>query len=266
MTPPDRSLEGITVLVTRPAGQGEALCRGIEAVGGRAVSFPLLVIRPVEEAVVRQQVEDAVASSAAVIFVSRNAAEITLRWLPDPSTFAGRIIFAAGPATREALIRGGLKDVVGTDSTRASETLLERPELDGARIGGANVAIIRGEGGRELLAAELTRRGARVEVVEIYRRETPAPTPEQVHALWREVRPDIVVITSATALYNLVAITADDDRPLLFGTRLAVMSRRIGDIAAELGFSKPSLVAAAPSDDGLVRAITKGAELIQHDR
>jgi uroporphyrinogen-III synthase len=266
MTRPDRHLEGITVLVTRPTGQGEGLCREIEAAGGRAASFPLLVIRPVDDAALRQRLQDAVASSAAIIFISRNAAEIALRMLPEPAAFAGRTVIAAGPATREALIKGGVENVIGTDSTRASEALLDRPELDGGRIGSAGVAIIRGEGGRELLAEELTRRGARVKVVEIYRREAPSPTPEQVHALWREVRPDIVVITSATALYNLVAITADDDRPLLFGTRLAVMSERIGDIAAELGFSKPPLVAAAPSDSGLVRAIAKGAELIQYDR
>lgn len=266
MTQPDRYLKGITVLVTRPAGRGDSLCRDIEAAGGRAVSFPLLVVRPMEDPALLRRLRDAVASSAAVIFVSRNAAEIALRWLPDPAAFAGRTVYAAGPATREALIKGGVGNVVGTDSTRASEALLAIPELDGDRIGGADVAIIRGEGGRELLATELARRGARVNVVEIYRRETPAPPPEQVHALWHEVRPDIVVITSATALYNLVAITADDCRPLLFGTRLAVMSGRIGDIASELGFSKPPLVAAAPSDAGLVRAIAKGAEFIQHDR
>ncbi len=50
----DRPLQGIRVLVTRPEGQGEALRELVEAAGGRALLFPVLVIETREDTGTRE--------------------------------------------------------------------------------------------------------------------------------------------------------------------------------------------------------------------
>ena len=47
-----RPLSGVGVLVTRPAGQAEPLCRLIEAAGGRAIALPGATILPASEPII----------------------------------------------------------------------------------------------------------------------------------------------------------------------------------------------------------------------
>jgi uroporphyrinogen-III synthase len=267
MTRADKPLAGVTVLVTRPAGLGGDLCRAVEDAGGKAVQFPAMEIEPLTGKPVREALRRAVADCSGILFVSRNAVACALSLLDDPGgALAGRTVFAAGPGTRRALHEGGVDGVICPDSTRASEELLALPELAPDRVAGMDIAVIRGEGGRELLLGELQRRGARVRVVEVYRRAAPSVAPEQVHALWREMRPDIIVITSAAGLYNLVKITAAEDRPVLLRSGLVVMSGRIAEAAGELGFERQPQVAAAASDAGLIQAVVACTELMKNDR
>jgi len=267
MSPAGKPLAGVRVLVTRPAGQGEALCRAVEEAGGVAVHFPAITIEPLAGESLRKQLRGTVSACSGILFVSRNAVTCALPLLDAPAAaLAGRSVFAAGAGTRRALQEHGIDGVICPDSTRASEALLALPELAAASVAGRDLAIIRGEGGRELLVEELRQRGARVHLVEVYRRAAPAVTAEQVHALWREIRPDIIVITSAAGLYNLVNITAAEDRPVLLGAGLAVMSGRIADVAGEQGFEQQPQVAAAASDAGLIRAIVACTELKDYDR
>jgi len=256
MTRPDATLAGVTVLVTRPAGQGENLCRAVEAAGGTAVHVPVITIQPLEGEQLERELRQAVSCSGGILFVSRSAVAGALALLGrDAAVFAGKQVYAAGAGTRRALQEQGIDARAGADATRASEALLELPELAAANVAGRDFALLRGEGGRELLAEELQRRGARVHVVELYRRARPEVTPQQMHALWRDTRPDVVVITSATGLYNLAAMTAAEDMPVLLRAGLVVMSERIAAAAAGLGFECKPVIAAVASDAGLLEAV-----------
>ncbi|MEX2523787.1 MAG: uroporphyrinogen-III synthase [Gammaproteobacteria bacterium] len=259
----NRSLNGATVLVTRPEGQGDALCQLIEAAGGRAVSFPVMVIQPLDDADTRRRLQSALAGCDTVIFVSRNAVYWARELLPDPAAdLAGRIICAAGAATRRELQNAGISDVVHTESTRASEDLLARPELAADRVAGRQVLIVRGEGGRELLTEELQKRGATVQRLAIYRRVLPQVAPDKIRSLWHDRKPDVIVITSVTGLYNLVELTPEACRPVLFATPLAVISERIRKAAEEAGFTVKPVVAASASDPELVRAVIACTESV----
>jgi len=256
MSGSDRSLTGITVLVTRPEGQGEALCASIEAAGGRALSFPVLTIRNLDDPERRTRLESAVAECDTFVFVSRNAVGSALALLPDlASRLAGRIVCATGAGTQRALQAAGVRDVVYVEAAGASEALLERPELAAQRIAGAQVGLIRGEGGRELLPEELEQRGAVVRRIEVYRRELPSTVPQVINSLWQDSRPDVIVITSVTGLHNLIELTPEAWKPALYSTPLAVISERIGEVARELGFSARTQAAAAASDEALTRAV-----------
>jgi uroporphyrinogen-III synthase len=93
--------------------------------------------------------------------------------------------------------------------------------------------IIRGHGGRELLAEGMRKRGAEVEYAEVYRRVTPPPPPADLLTVWRD-RVDAMIVTSEEMLKNLVELTGFDQNVLQ--TPLIVISERLQNNAGTLGF------------------------------
>jgi uroporphyrinogen-III synthase len=70
----------------------------------------------------------------------------------------------------------------------------------------------------------------------------------------------VIVATSKQGLLNLIRMTADQDRGIMLGKRLVVMSPRIADAAVEAGFVTPAIVATEQSDQGLLQAIRQTVE------
>ena len=69
---------------------------------------------------------------------------------------------------------------------------------------GKRVVVFRGDGGRELLADELTARGALVEYATCYRRARPGLDPAPLLAAWAARRVShAVTVTSSEGLRNL---------------------------------------------------------------
>jgi len=64
-----------------------------------------------------------------------------------------------------------------------------------------------------------------------------------------------VIASSNEGLNNLLKLTSETDRELLFSTPLVVMSARTADLAKELGFIAETGVAEGKSDEGLVSAL-----------
>jgi uroporphyrinogen-III synthase len=79
-------------------------------------------------------------------------------------------VFAVGPGTARALQAHGLDSIITPDG-QDSEALLALPQL--ADVAGKRVVIVRGVGGRALLADTLRARGAQVDFMECYRRMRP---------------------------------------------------------------------------------------------
>ena len=81
--------------------------------------------------------------------------------------------FSVGAATAQILADHGL-DVSYPAAGDDSEALLELPQLrEAIARPDARVLIMRGEGGRELLAERLREQGASVDYLELYRRCLP---------------------------------------------------------------------------------------------
>jgi uroporphyrinogen-III synthase len=135
--------------------------------------------------------------------------------------------------------------------------------LNSKNVEGRRLLIVRGEGGREKLKAELERRGARVDYVEVYRRRMPAVDADTIRKLWQDQRPDVIVITSVQSLENLLALTESAYRRSLLETPLAVMSPRIARHAGELGFTRPPCVAGGAGDAALTAAVIEAAAQIR---
>lgn len=247
-------LAGIGILVTRPAHQAGPLCERLKALGADVALFPTIEIQPLapDGRTARMLAADW------VIFVSANAVRCALDLLVAEGKALGGAtrVAAIGAATAGVLRSRGVAIDSVPEGRADSESLLRTESLQ--NMAGKRVAIVRGEGGRELLARELRSRGARVEYVEVYRRFRPRLPEGGVDLRRRGIA--VVVVTSVQGLTNLVEMTPPGERDLLQRLTLATFSARVGDAAEQAGFQGVILVASRQSDDGLVDAILSASK------
>lgn len=243
-------LAGRTVLVTRPRHQAAALERAIEDAGGRAYLFPALDVEAVPIPELGAALESALRADI-LIFISPNAAQFGIAAFSAAGGMPPHAsVFAVGPGTARALAAAGVADVVTPDG-QDSEALLALPALAG--VAGRRAVIVRGVGGRPLLAETLRARGAEVAFLECYRRVRPAGDAAPLVARWRCGGIDAVTVTSAETLHNLAALVGEDGRPLLLATPLFAPHEKIADAARRFGVSP--VVVTAGGDAGLVAGL-----------
>ncbi|HEX7054164.1 MAG TPA: uroporphyrinogen-III synthase [Burkholderiales bacterium] len=235
------SLAGRGVLVTRPAGMADALAERIERAGGRALRFPAIVIEPLG----RPAAFDRLHEFALAVFVSPSAVACALAMTgPWPR---GVRAAAVGEGTRRALERSGFAEVIAPRQGADSEALLAAPELAG--FAGKRVLIVRGAGGRELLARALAERGCQVEIAECYRRAPPSRDAADLRAEWAQGKVHALTAFSAEALDNLLALFGE---ARLAAVPLFVPHERIAEHARRRGLQA---IIAGPGDDAMVERL-----------
>lgn len=244
-----------TVLVTRPAQQAQALCQLLEHRGFNVLRLPLIDIRPVEVTAAALQIFNRQPTIDWLIFISANAVDFALAANNGkiPANCPNAKVAAIGQATARALQQFGITVDAVPQQGYTSEALLALPALQ--QLQGQRCVIVRGDGGRELLAETLRARGAQVEYFEVYRRQMPVNDPSEL-VEWLQARMlDVVAVTSAEALQNLLALLpAQPDRARLFACQLVVMSDRLRQIAQEVGF-KAVTVSDGASDQAVFKTI-----------
>jgi uroporphyrinogen-III synthase len=244
------------VLVTRPKNQAENLCTLIEQIGGTPVRFPVLEIISVDLVDEIKKRLNAIQQYQWLFFVSTNAVNFALRannGKIDNLQHVRKV--AVGPATAKALKKAGLNVDLVPEQGFNSEAILALPQLQ--KLDGQSCLIVRGQGGRELLAETLEERGAQVYYLEVYRRILPKTDTGLVEKLLHQNKLDVITITSGEALDNLLKMLDSSIQKKLLATPLAVISQRVGQLAIELGF-KQVFVAEQPVDTALVKAIVNG--------
>ena len=135
--------------------------------------------------------------------------------------------------------------------------MLALPDMH--NIANRHMVIFRGQGGREQLATELSRRGARVDYAEVYRRQRPTGGLESLRDELDSI--DIIVIASNESLQNLFDMAGDEQRAWLLSRALVVISHRAAEHAATLGFQHTITVADEASNEGLLTALMRSREL-----
>lgn len=248
-------LVGWNVLVTRPAGQAERLCTLIEQAGGRPIRFPLIAIRQSSTAPTALRLLQRVDNRDWLVFVSanavRHACELGDWWQRLPQRVR---IAAIGQGTADALRLRGFRVDLSPKAQFNSESLLDAPEFRAAR--GLRFLLVRGRGGRELIAETLRERGAEVEYAEVYERVLPATATDELIPAWRRGDIHALVLSSADALDHLLTLLGKANTDLLRGTPVAVMSERLAARAREIGCSRLG-VASEASDAGLCSAVIR---------
>lgn len=249
-----RPLAGRAIVVTRPQRQAATLAALIAARGGRAIVFPTLEIRDIEDSSALSDVIERLDCFDIAIFVSPNAVERGLAAIRERRGLPVTLRCAAvGRGSARALEREGIKDVIAPVAGDDSESLLELPDL--REVEGKRVVVFRGAGGRELIRKTLEARGAHVEYAECYRRALPAADSAELTRAWEGAGIAAFVSTSSEGLRNLCTMLGARGRERLARTPVFVTHPRIAEVGRQLGLQ--ALVVTAASDDEIVAALAR---------
>lgn len=230
MTKP--ALHGLRILNTRPQAAGKALSAIIRKAGGTALDCPALLIKPVKENVLQslhslRHVQLAIFISAnAVHFAIRQIAERKLDW---PASIDS---IAIGQKTAAALKNHRIH-VSCQPETCDSEHLIQLPLLQ--QVKGQDILLFKGQGGRRLIEQTLSQRGAKLTLVEVYRREIPPYRKSMTDSIWRNDAVDIILFTSEQAMHNLFSMFGKEAYHWLCSKPCLVISERLAESAARLG-------------------------------
>lgn len=229
-------MNGWRVLLTRPAEESKALAASLSDAGIFSSSLPLLDIEPLPVTPDQQAVFRDLGRYCAVIVVSKPAARLALKQLNQ--VWPGLPWFSVGAATAQVLTDHGL-NVHYPQTGDDSEALLQLPALGEAIAArpGARVLILRGEGGRELLAERLREQGASVDYLELYRRFLPAYDAGVLMQRIRLERLNGLVVSSGQGFLHLQAL-AGTDWPEVAQLPLFVPSPRVAEMARAAGAEK----------------------------
>jgi uroporphyrinogen-III synthase len=237
-------LAGMKVLVTRPEHQAHHLSRLISEQGGMAISFPVIEIKPIA---VESWTDLSIEHADMIIFVSRNAVDHFMAGKSELLT-ATSILIAVGKGTAEAMNKHGLSVDFQPRQSTGAEGLLLLPELE--QVEGKQITIVRGKGGRELLADTLIARGAMINYIEVYERCLPLVSNEQCKAAFQA---DKIICTSLAGVENLMQLLKDNLEIILVKP-LIVVSERIKQQALSFGF-KHVVVSVDASDQSILQRL-----------
>ena len=234
------SLSGLTVLITRPLNQADSLRRAIESAGAKTLSLPLIEINRLNDAQAIQELRNKVLqldSYQSLIFVSNNAVSfggevINNYWPQFP---IGIEVIAIGPTTAEAASEQLGCEVIQPSSGMTSEDILRLPAL--SNVSDKKIAIVRGQGGRELLADTLRERGAIVDYLEAYRRTPVDYTSVDFCNRLQKAGVNVLTVSSGESLDRLTHLLAANGK-MLQQFKLLVPSERIGRQAKKAGYEQ----------------------------
>jgi uroporphyrinogen-III synthase len=227
----------MSVLVTRPSPYGEALVQLLNEHGIEAWHTPLVQfddgreLNLLPDMLLKLNDGDLLfaVSQQAVNFAQRALLHGKHSWPKQPA------YFAIGRNTAEILSHFSGQPVNYPKDREISEHLLKLSQLQD--VSGRKALILRGNGGRELLAQQLTLRGVHVEFCECYQRRLIDYQSAKLIAIWQEQHIDTLIVTSAEMLQRVFTLIKEKDRPWLLGCQLVVVSERIALLARRLGWN-----------------------------
>ena len=245
-------LVGQHILVTRPAGQAASLIAGIEQLGGRATHIPFLAINPVADLRALEAIRRRLTSYRACLFISANAVQSAWPTLtaqqpwPEPLTAA-----VVGPGTAQVLRGLGVSRVVLPEARYDSEGLLALPFFAPDQCQGRAFALIRGEGGRDLIARTLQERGAQVDEASAYERSLHPDAIHSVQQLVCQDMPSAMLVTSSESLQRLLIAAPADLLRAIQQLPVIAPHERIAQVARASGFAQ--VVISAGGDEGILK-------------
>lgn len=234
---------GHRILVARPAAQSGRLLQLLHDAGWQGQPFPVMDIQP--QAAALAQLPQQAAGADWLFFVSPSAIDIAWPVLQQQPVNARLACVGQASARRLAMLSG--QDILFPTTGSDSEALLALPQL--ADVTGQHWLIIRGCGGRALLADTLRARGAGVELAEVYRRLDGQPD----WCLLDDSLPDAMVITSSEMVEQLFRLAGPARAGTLQCLLYCVPHPRIAERLQALGATR--IVTTRADDEALVAGL-----------
>jgi len=174
--------------------------------GADPLFFPVTDIVPLADTSSLRSLAGELTDYDIAFFVSANAVEQTFAVIPQVQWPASLRVVTVGPGSARALQAHGFDNVMLPVSRFDSEGVLALPEMHAAAVAGKRVLILRGDGGRELLAHALIERGASVTVQGCYQRRRADTDPADFLARFTAGGLDAISFTSSEGTRNFVEI------------------------------------------------------------
>jgi len=220
------------LLVTRFSPHAARLAALLNAQGIFAVAQPLLSVRKTPEFAHSSCVFTK--NYDYIIAVSRNAVDYTNQALAE-NNWPRSCYLAVGKGTQAALWRATGQTVFVPEGPFDSEGLLALPCL--AQIYNKRILILRGLGGRELLAESLTARGAMVDYYQPYQRVAINLNGFLMVEQWQLQNINGIIISSVALLNRLLEVVPQDALTWLKTMTIYAPSKRITEQASLAGWS-----------------------------
>lgn len=225
------------LLVTRLSPHAERLVSCLIENGIYAHAQPLLTVCKTAA------YEDAASamdnSYGFIIAVSGNAVDYTAQALGEYNWPISTYL-AVGKGTQKKLQQVTRQEVIVPKQGYDSEGLLRLSSLQD--IQGVRILILRGVGGRELLAQTLTERGALVEYYEPYQRIAVVLSGNEMAQQWQQQAINGAIISSVELLQRLNEVVPSRDHSWLKGLTIYAPSERILKHAQLLGWEAVELL------------------------
>ena len=245
----NKPLIGIGIAITRPIDQAKKLSALITEAGGTPILYPLIEITPLIDYNQFEAVVQHINDYDWAIFISSNAVQngmprLIKHGIPQTLKFA-----AIGPVTATELQSFGVKEVLVPKDRFDSESLLTMPEM--TNVAGKKILIVRGVGGRDVLAETLKTRGAQITFAECYQRINPQTNCDLLAQLWTDKKLHGIVVTSSEAMRHLLDLAGDAD--WLHNVTLFVNHARIAELPLQMGLKM--VVADALGDGAMLKKL-----------
>ncbi len=246
---PALALANIGVAITRPINQAKKLTQLIQAAGGNVISFPLIEITALDDYTAFEQIVADINSFDWILFISSNAVENSMprlikQGIPKHLKFA-----AIGPTTAKILQLFGINEVLIPQDRFDSESLLSLPAMK--IMQGKKVMIVRGIGGRDVLANTLTERGAIITFAECYQRVNPQTNCHVLEQAYKDGKLHAIVVTSSEAMRYLLAMAGESN--WLKQITICVNHARVAEQPLEMELKVK--VAKAPGDEAMLATL-----------
>lgn len=227
----------------------------LKLAGYQAISQPLFDIeKQATTTEIKQFLTEKNANS--VIFISAAAVNFANKALPLKRWQQQQALnfIAVGRKTKTALLKCGITQVVSPEQEN-SEGLLSLAELNA--VENQTIIIVRGDKGRELLANELSKRGAKVHYLASYQKVWRSLNSQKISDQWQNAQINCIVVTSIALLERMAELLnnfAHQDYWHNVGFWV-VASHRIALKAQQLGI-KQIIIAQGASDQAIITAIS----------
>lgn len=197
------ALQGRRLWVTRPQAQADPLCDLLQQAGATPVRVPLLHILPPKDPQALHAALARLGDYAVAIAISPSALDSVFAQLGEQAWPTDVPLAVVGPGSARRARELGLRDeqIICPATQFDSEGLLAEAAFAPDVIQGQRVLILRGNGGRELLAQTLIARGAQVDIVSAYRRLPPQLDAATLARLLDAGCDGIIVSSSEAAAY-----------------------------------------------------------------